>query len=85
MTMLKYDTISVIRTGAKAGAAKASQSMPNDDIHCASGSERFVAAAAEAKNPTSVIATWMVARKRSESEASSRAVAAFLEPSSASF
>ena len=83
--MLKYDTTSVMSTGAKAGAAKASHSAPNDAIHCASGSDRLVAAAAEAKKPTSVMATWIVARKRSESEASSSAHAAFFDPSSASF
>ena len=56
-TMLRYETRSVMRTGDKPGAINDSQSMPNPLSHWARGSERFVAAAADAKKPTSVMAT----------------------------
>ena len=56
-TMLRYDTTSVMNTGAITGAAADSQSMPKPCIHFARGSDRLVAAAAEAKKPTSVMAT----------------------------
>ncbi len=84
-TMLKYDTISVMSTGATTGAAAESQPMPKPCIHAASGFDRLVAAAAEAANPTSVMATWMVARNLPESCASPSARAARASPSSASF
>ena len=48
-TMLRYDTMSVMTTGAKPGAITESHPMLKPDSHCASGSERFVAAAAEAR------------------------------------
>ena len=83
-TMLRYDTMSVMTTGAKPGAITESHPMLKPDSHCASGSERFVAAAAEAKNPTSVMATWMVARNCPESAARPSARWALLSPSSAS-
>ena len=60
------------------------QSMPKPDIQRASGSERFVAAAAEAKKPTSVMATWIVARNLLGSLARSAATLALRSPSSAS-
>ena len=84
-TMLRYDTASVMRTGDRPGAMKASHPMPKLESHVAIGSDRFVAAAAEAKNPTRVMATWMVARSWPESLASSSARWARLSPSSASF
>ncbi|VWM13867.1 Uncharacterised protein [Collinsella intestinalis] len=62
-----------------------SASIPKLDSHCASGSDRLVEATAEDANPTSVIATWMVARKLPELAASSAARAARRSPSSASW
>ena len=61
-----------------------SASIPKLDSHCASGSDRLVAAKAEEAKPTSVMATWMVARNWPESEERSRAPLARLSPSSAS-
>ncbi len=84
-TMLRYDTMSVMSTGAKPGAITESHPTSKPDSHCASGSDRFVAAAADAKKPTSVMATWMVARNCPESLARPSARWAFLSPSSASF
>ena len=82
--MLRYDTTSVMSTGANPGAMTASHCTPKPDSQAANGSERFVAAAAEAKNPTSVMATWMVAKNWPESAASDNARPARLSPSSAS-
>ena len=84
-TMLKYDTASVMRMGDRTGAAALSQPMPKDDIHWAKGSDRFVEATADEKKPTSVMATWMVARKLPESLERAAARAAALSPSSASW
>ena len=50
-----------------------------------SGSDKLVAAAAEAKKPIKVMATWIVARNWPESLASCKARAERLSPSSASF
>ena len=84
-TMLRYDTASVIRTGARPGAMNVSQSITKLENQPANGAERFVDAAADAANPTSVIATWIVARKLLESLASASARRARRSPSSASF
>ena len=54
-----------------------SQPMPNDDIHCAKGSDRLVDATADEKKPTSVMATWIVARNLLGSLARSAATLAF--------
>ena len=75
----------MIRIGAATWEAAVSQSMPNEESHEESGADRFVAAVAEAKNPTSVMATWMAARNRSGSSESASAFCARREPSSASF
>ena len=84
-TMERYDTISVMSTGASAGAAAVRGATPKLDSHWASGSERLVEATADEAKPTSVMATWMVARKLPESAASSAARAARRSPSSASW
>ena len=77
--------MSVMITGARAGAAAVSGRMPKPESHCASGSDRLVDATAEDAKPTRVMATWMVARKLPESDASSAARAALRSPSSASW
>ena len=85
MTMLTYDTMSVMMMGEMTGAMAVSQPKPNDDIHRANGSDSVVDATADEKKPTRVMATWMVARKEPESLARSEAVLARLSPSSASW
>ena len=82
-TMEKYETISVMSTVASAFAPP--EDMPKPSSHPASGPERFVAANADEKNPTSVIATWIAARKPVGSSMTSAALAAFGSPSSASW
>ncbi len=84
ITMLKYETASVMRMGEMPGAMAVSQPMPNDDIHWAKGSDRLVEATAEEKKPTSVMATWIVARNLLGSLARSAATCALRSPSSAS-
>ena len=60
-TMEKYETTSVMRTVAMPPATAASR--PRDARTPPSGSDRLVAANAELKKPTNVMATWMAARK----------------------
>lgn len=84
MTIETNDTMSVMSTGARPRAIAESGAMPKPMSHAASGSERLVEATADDAKPTSVMATWMVARNASESLASSTALAARLSPSSAS-
>lgn len=69
-------------TGASVAAMPAG--MPRLTNQEPSGSDRLVAAKAEEAKPTSVMATWMVARNWPESEERSRALLARLSPSSAS-
>ena len=82
-TMEKYETSRVMRTGASTAAR--SVPMPRPTIHAARGSDRLVAAKAELANPTSVMATWMAARKSPGSSIVRAAAAARASPSSASW
>ena len=82
-TIEKYDTIRVMSTVARPFAMLTS--MPKLESHRPSGSERLVAANADEKNPTSVMATWMAARNCVGSSIMSAAVAALASPSSASW
>ena len=75
----------MISTGASAGASAVSGAMPKPASQRASGSDRLVEATAEEAKPTSVMATWMVAKKLPESEASCAAWAARRSPASASW
>ena len=59
-------------------------SRPSEAIQPPKGPDRLVAANADAAKPTSVMATWMVARKSPESDARESACLARLSPSSAS-
>ena len=75
----------MINTGERPRATMLSGSMPKLHSQSASGSDRLVDATADDAKPTSVIATWMVARKLPESAASSLARLARRSPSSASW
>ena len=79
-TMEKNETMRVMMTVAMPSAA----GIPKPTSTFASGSERLVAANADEKKPTSVMATWIVARNEPESAARSAARRAALSPSSAS-
>jgi len=81
-TIEKYETISVMSTVARPWAKTAS--MPKPASQVPRGSESVVAANADEKNPTSVIATWMAARKSPGLSIILATTAAFLSPSSAS-
>ena len=83
-TMERYDTMSVMTMGDATGATAESGAMPNDSTHAVSGSESVLDETVAEKKPTSVMATWMVARKFVESFARSSASAARRSPSSAS-
>jgi hypothetical protein len=82
-TMEKYETISVMSTVASASALPAC--MPKPTSHVASGPDRLVAANADEKNPTSVIATWIAARNPVGLSITFAALAARASPSSASW
>ena len=71
-----------MRTGASGTATPSG--MPRLMNQLPSGSERLVLAKAEDAKPTSVMATWMVARNCSELDPRSRAARALRSPSSAS-
>ena len=71
-----------MRTGAS--TALAAEGQPTETSSELRGSDRLVAANAEDAKPTSVMATWMVARKSPESDARSRASLALRSPASAS-
>ena len=70
--------------GEITGAIAVSGCRPNDSSQLASGSDSVLDDTVAEKKPTSVMATWMVAKKSVESVESSSALAARLSPSSAS-
>ena len=80
ITMERYETMSVMTIGEATGATAVRGAIPNDSTHSESVLDETVAE----KKPTSVMATWMVAKKSVESVARSSARAARLSPSSAS-
>ena len=82
--MERYDTMSVMTIGEATGATAMRGAIPNDSTHAVSGSESVLDETVAEKKPTSVMATWMVAKKSVESVARSSARAARLSPSSAS-
>ena len=82
-TMEKYETTRVMSTVAKPPANAGS--APKDASQAPSGADRLVAAKADEKNPTSVIATCMAARNPVGFSMTRAARAAALSPCSASW
>ena len=76
--------MSVMTTGEATGATAVRGATPKDSTQSVRGSERVLDETVAEKKPTSVMATWMVARKSVESVESSSARAARRSPSSAS-
>jgi hypothetical protein len=83
-TSVRYEITSVTRNTESPAEILDTQPMPRPLIHDASGAASETAASADAPKPTSVIPTWVAARKRDGSLVSLSTALAWVDPFSAS-